>query len=186
MTKLLSVVFLLCLAPLSISSFQPVAFPLRNLTSNRGARKVTKLFLFDGLFGKKDKGDLASFSLPRDNSAALAQYIQQWAETLQDSATLTTPVKVVPNENGAQILFRPKESFYKSKEEERATEEGGAENKMSNKPKKQGGVEVIVEGDGRLVARRCEMDEGTMIREMSEESIIASLKKAVGVWKAEH
>ena len=178
-------------APVRVRSFQPIFQPLHASTGNcRADTSPKSLFLFEGLFGQKDTGDddLATFSLPADQSDALAEYIRQWAGTLPDSKLLTTPVEIVAMDDGAQILFRPKESTYKSKEEELATEEGMQEEDAMSDEKsiKQGGVEVLVDGEGEVVARRCEMEEGTMIREMSEEAIVESLKKAMDVWKSEH
>jgi hypothetical protein len=53
--------------------------------------------------------------------------------------------------------------------------------------KKQGGVEILVEklssSSLQVRAKRCEIDDDTMIKEMSEEVIIQELKKAIGVWK---
>ena len=55
---------------------------------------------------------------------------------------------------------------------------------------KQGGVEVLVDKvDGDLLqvrAQRCEIEEGTMIKEMSEATILKELQKAMDVWKKEH
>ena len=54
---------------------------------------------------------------------------------------------------------------------------------------KEGGVQVRVErlsgGDLRVIASRCEVEEGTMTKEMSEGVIIDSLRKAVTAWRKE-
>ena len=54
---------------------------------------------------------------------------------------------------------------------------------------KEGGVEILVEqlenGDIQVIAKRCDFDEDTMIKEMSESAILEQLKKAIGVWKKE-
>jgi hypothetical protein len=54
---------------------------------------------------------------------------------------------------------------------------------------KEGGVEVrvdqLVGGDLQVVASRCEVEEGTLIKEMSEQAIMDSLRKAVAAWKKE-
>ena len=68
---------------------------------------------------------------------------------------------------------------------------GDSEKTMTTKKnkdeKKQGGVEVLVEklpsSSLQVRAKRCEVDDDTMIKEMSEEVIIQELKKAIGVWK---
>ena len=53
----------------------------------------------------------------------------------------------------------------------------------------EGGVQVRVErlsgGDLRVIASRCEVEEGTMTKEMSEGVIIDSLRKAVTAWRKE-
>jgi hypothetical protein len=145
--------------------------------------------LFGGLVGDKKTNDdeLISFSkLPIDQYHALLEYVRQWAKLLE-SERLTTPVKVVTTDEGAKILFMPKEIAYKSKSEERAAEEGNTENKK--KPSMNGGIEIRVEkSDGEVVirAKRCDMDEDTMIREMSEEAIVDGLKKAIHVWTKDH
>merc|ERR1712238_629460 len=52
--------------------------------------------------------------------------------------------------------------------------------------KKQGGVQIFVEKLSRSLrvrAVRCEIDDDTVIKEMSEEVIIRELQKAINVWK---
>jgi hypothetical protein len=89
-------------------------------------------------------------------------------------------------------------SRYKSKSEEKEMEKqsnnsGGktiAPPIQSSKQKKEGGVEVIVEqvvmrtesSTIRVRARRCNMDDSTIVKEMSEETILKSLVDAVKVW----
>mmetsp|Transcript_6695 Transcript_6695/g.8826 ORF Transcript_6695/g.8826 Transcript_6695/m.8826 type:complete len:282 (+) Transcript_6695:264-1109(+) len=98
--------------------------------------------------------------------------------------------------SGVKLIFKPAKtgSAYKSKEEEKATEEKVSgyndpsnDKKKKRKPKKEGGVQIVVEkiDDGKLRVRafRCEMDEDTIIKEMSEEAIISNLKKAMNAWK---
>ena len=151
--------------------------------------------LFGGLFGSSDtKNDsdeeLASFAdFPASQKDGLTEYIREWAKLLETEGSLTTPIQVMSTpDQGVQILFRPKESTYQSKDEERAAEEGTAEKK--SEPQKQGGVQVMVEeqdgGKVKVAAKRCEMDEDTMIREMSEEAILSGLKKAINVWRKDH
>jgi len=102
--------------------------------------------------------------------------------------------------SGVKLIFKPAKtgSAYKSKEEEKATEEKVSgyndpsnDKKKKRKPKKEGGVQIVVEkiDDGKLLRKlrvrafRCEMDEDTIIKEMSEEAIISNLKKAMNAWK---
>lgn len=133
---------------------------------------------------------------------SLSEYIQQWSKFFQDdpkSMGLLTPVNVIPSDttateegvaraNGVKVVFKKTKTggSYKSSKEEKAVEEGGTTVKKK-KEIREGGVEILVEqledGKVRVRARRCETDEETTIKEMSEEAIVNDLKKAVGVWK---
>ncbi|KAL7544484.1 hypothetical protein ACHAWF_007898 [Thalassiosira exigua] len=124
---------------------------------------------------------------------------------------LTTPVLVrksrrpasaadgVVSRAGVRILFQATNTGdrYKSASEERLEERErngpGAVKKSTPgaapavaKARKEGGVEVLVEktaeGNVRVRARRCNVDEKTIVKEMSEEVIVRSLKKAVEAW----
>jgi len=90
---------------------------------------------------------------------------------------------------------------YKSKSEEKQLERqrsGGApppssssSSAFSRVQKKEGGIEIICEEivskegkvELRLRARRCNMDDATVIKEMSEQTILKRLDEAVEVWK---
>lgn len=86
---------------------------------------------------------------------------------------------------------------YISKNEEKMLERQSASDKSVNpikkvaKQKKEGGVEIIVEeivrdSNSNLIrvrARRCNMDDNTVVKEMSEETIVKSLADAVNMWK---
>jgi len=98
-------------------------------------------------------------------------------------------------------------SAYKSASEERQLERerstpppaASSSSSSSKKPavlkntfqKKEGGVEILVEKtmgkDGivgvRVRARRCNMGDFTVIKELSEETIVKRIQEAVGVWK---
>ena len=103
--------------------------------------------------------------------------------------------------DGIRILFQTTNTGdrYKSASEERQDERerssGGApppSKKSSSstpvimKQQKEGGVEVLVEkttdGKIRVRARRCNMDNKTIVKEMSEVVIVKSLKRAVEAW----
>merc|ERR1712238_123395 len=59
---------------------------------------------------------------------------------------------------------------------------------LKQEEKKQGGVQIFVEklsGSLQVRAVRCEIDDDTVIKEMSEEAIIRELQKAINVWKKE-
>jgi hypothetical protein len=126
---------------------------------------------------------------------------------------VTTPVNVVrsklnndgndplaiQSKFGVRLEFKQTNtgSAYKSKSEEREMERPGSPSTSSssgpvyNKNKKEGGVEAIVEliedvngkKDLRVRARRCNMGDFTVLKEMSEESIVKNLGKAVDLWK---
>ena len=96
--------------------------------------------------------------------------------------------------SGVQLVFKNTNTGYMSKEEEDSM--GGGYKKAStdapkNEPKKeekkQGGVKILVErlsnGEIQVRAQRCNMDEDTMIKEMSEVTILKELTKAIDVWK---
>ena len=126
---------------------------------------------------------------------SLSVYIQQSAALFVTSGVgLTTPVSVEPvvqsdaSVSGARILFQKVDTGYDDKDDENEEEE---ETKPKKQEVKQGGVEVLVEkvGNGDLLqvrAQRCEIEEGTMIKEMSEATILKELQKAMDVWKKEH
>jgi len=93
-------------------------------------------------------------------------------------------------------------SAYKSKDEEREFEkqQPGSSSDLNkkvviktSKQKKEGGIEVlaekIVQKDGNLYfrvrARRSNLDDSTVIKEMSEEVILKRLQEAVSIWKRE-
>jgi len=167
----------------------------------------SKQGLFGGIFGTNEaKLDdelalypkLASSDLKFDS---LVEYLQQWAQLFDGKGMgLTTPVTIravnnvldkssddVVKASGVQILFLKVETGYKDKDEK---EEEDAQEKRDEKEVKQGGVEILVEqlqdSSVQIRARRCEMDDDTMIKEMSEETILKELKTMINVWKKEH
>jgi hypothetical protein len=102
--------------------------------------------------------------------------------------------------SGVRLLFRKVNTGYQSKQEEE--ESGGYRSKDDDDDEKkkdkkkdqnashQGGVEILVEkvkgSSGhqvRVRAQRCDFDEDTMIKEMSEETILRELQTAIDVWK---
>ena len=106
--------------------------------------------------------------------------------------------------SGIRILFKQTNTgaAYKSKDEERALERQGSPAttakpagsatavQTKRKASKEGGVEVLVEetldNDLRVRARRCNMDDRTVVKELSEQVIVKQLEKAVGVWQKDH
>ena len=98
------------------------------------------------------------------------------------------------SESAAEKLHR--QGCPKEKKNEKARNSGGDGSEPKKSPssttlvvakgRKEGGVEVLVEkttdGNIRIRARRCNMDNKTIVKEMSEEVIVRSLKKAVETW----
>lgn len=139
---------------------------------------------------------------------SLSDYItNKWINLFESGEIkLTTPVKLLKGENcidqddssrsgntvrssRCRLVFQKVDSGYESDEEEE--EAADSESKSPDEEPKQGGVEIevqmISENDDakslRVEARRCEIDENTMIKEMSEEKIVKELQKAIDVWK---
>ena len=165
----------------------------------------------DAAKSKTDDGSLAKYTnLGSDDVKfnSMSDYISKWGnlfETDPKGMGLTTPVIVrastklesdqeadpsnivnVEEFTGVQLIFKNTATGYKSSKDE-ATEE--KEGNKKAKEKLQGGVEVLVEKtpEGvRVRARRCNTDDDTMIKEMSEEAILSELQKAIGIWKREN
>lgn len=138
---------------------------------------------------------------------SLSGFIATWSRKFEEDRKgmgLTTPVKIssfleeggddeqlsadLIERSGVRIIFQPTKTGYNSKKEEDSRERGdGDSDKKKKGPPKEGGVEISVEkmsnGEVQLTARRCETDEDTTIKEMSEEAIISQLKKAIDAWK---
>ncbi|KAL3776873.1 hypothetical protein ACHAW5_009521 [Stephanodiscus triporus] len=116
---------------------------------------------------------------------------------------LLTPAAAVAAENnddgdtikfsGVQLLFKKGKtggrSAYQDKDDERHNKNEKEGQRDNVDATKEGGVEVRVEqlssGDLRVIASRCEMDEGTLTKGMSEGVIVDSLKKAISAWRKE-
>ena len=90
-------------------------------------------------------------------------------------------------------------SRYKSKSEERELETAQPNSSSAStapmsplKQSREGGVEILVEEVSksgkrqlRVRARRCNMDDKAVVKELSEETILKRLGEAVTVWKKE-
>lgn len=156
--------------------------------------------------------DLASFTnLARSGDDAsvaynsVAGYLKDWAALYKGEGGkqkgLTTPVSVslilppddenddetVYESTGVKFTFKPPENAYFSKSEERASEEGRKEKEKKVSP---GGLAVIVErvaegGQVQVIAKRCDIEEGTVVKEMSEQFLIGELRTAIQIWKDE-
>lgn len=176
------------------------------------AAPATQQFLFGGLFEPKaetpDEGDLAKYSsLPAAKYDALSEYIRLWADLFEDESKqrmgLTTPVKIFPStsdaegvtgSSGVRIVFQKTKTGdkYKSSKDDKAaeSESDDAPKKKKKDARLEGGVQVLVEtldtGDMVVRATRCDFDEDTMIKEMSEETILSELKRAMDVWRRDN
>ena len=104
---------------------------------------------------------------------------------LKPGSGLTTPVEMVEVANGMQLVFKPSSSSFVSFKEEKAAEKARerGEDLKDDKPRrekdKEGGVEVVIEESPypRVRALRCNMGEGTVVKEQSEKIIMSALKK---------
>ena len=173
------------------------------------ATTTTRLHLFG--FGEKvdedqeglQENELARFShlLSSDDNPttkfdSLSIMILEWSKLFMDPEKkmgLTTPVALVElpkdeNMAGVQLLFRKTKKGYADKDRKNEEDKPGNKN-QKEEAVKEGGVEIRVKqlagGEFQVVASRCEIEEGTMIKEMSEQTIIDSLKKAMAAWKKE-
>jgi len=141
---------------------------------------------------------------------SLSDYIaNKWIDLFATGTiSLTTPVSVLKgivvgaddddDESlldvvGCRLIFQKVDTGYQSKDEEERSSSNNDDDNEKKEPK-QGGMEILVQKRKpstaqavslRVVARRCEVDEDTMIKEMSEEIIVKELQKAIGVWKKE-
>jgi len=177
-------------------SFSTVGFAVRKIPFTTVPRTTNTLLQMS----KTDKELVCITKVSPGKYDVLSEYIQEWAQLLQRGGVrfaLATPVTVtasdakpsgnVENVSGVKFLFQKTQTgdAYKSKEEERAIEEGEEEAKPE-KNVSEGGVEVLVEqlkdGKVQVRARRCDVEDDTIIKEMSEESIASELAKAVEVF----
>ena len=169
---------------------------------------------WEDLFVRLDGPELQRFenlSGPKDQ---LSEYLKEWAELMPDYKRLTTPVRVevstqppnsyekVSERAGVSLLYMPTNTgkAYLSKSEERVREQqtgstsssssSAKSNLQMKKMKKEGGIEVLTEvtsdGELRVRARRCNMGDDTVVKEISEETILKRLEEAIKVWKQDH
>jgi hypothetical protein len=142
-----------------------------------------------------------------DQLGRLIEYLHEWANLPESSKALTTPIRVVTNgptgptagvveQSVMQFLFLPTAtgSRYVSRDEERSREQenrsggasGGSIPTASSKTKKEGGLEFLIEvtrdDKVRVRARRCNYAPGVILKEMTEETILARIKKVVTYW----
>jgi hypothetical protein len=97
---------------------------------------------------------------------------------------------------GVKFTFTPPKSAFDDRKDKGDDDDSKASGKKKKKETSPGGVQVIAQkisrssgGSGatevRLLASRCDIDEGTIIKEMSEQCIADDLRKAVKIWRDE-
>mmetsp|Transcript_9254 Transcript_9254/g.15318 ORF Transcript_9254/g.15318 Transcript_9254/m.15318 type:complete len:226 (+) Transcript_9254:153-830(+) len=169
----------------------------------------TKLNLFGNLFGNDDADrenkELARFSnllVSNDMNIdvkfdSLSIMISSWSKMFSGDhkkmgLTTAVDVLVLPTSDdsaGVQLLFKKGtggRSAYSDKDDKN---DDGDKKKEKQETIKEGGVQVTInktpDGDLEVIAKRCEIEEETMIKEMSEQTIIDSLGQAMQAWKKE-
>mmetsp|Transcript_14998 Transcript_14998/g.28519 ORF Transcript_14998/g.28519 Transcript_14998/m.28519 type:complete len:268 (-) Transcript_14998:363-1166(-) len=160
------------------------------------------------------ENELARFSheLSSEDAAhvkfdSLSIMISEWSKFFTDpdkNMGLTTPVVLVElksdedntdtddvtNFSGVQFLFQKGKTGGKSAYQDKDDEKNSEKNKKDREDAvKDGGVEVKVNqlsnGNLSVTAKRCEIEEGTVVKEMSEQTIVDSLRKVMVAWKKE-
>lgn len=142
---------------------------------------------WDDQFLRLDGPELWREGLGAGSVKAAKDFIQNTfgPRFLKPGSGLTTPVDVVEVANGVQLVFKPSSSTFVSFKEEKAAEKARerGEDIKDDQPRrekdKEGGVEVVIEESPypRVRALRCNMGEGTVVKEQSEQIIMSSLKK---------
>jgi len=168
----------------------------------------TKLNLLGNLFGN-DVADVETKELARFSNLlvssdvnidvkfdSLSIMISSWSKMFSDHKKmgLTTAVDVVElpksgDSAGVQLLFKKGKGgrfAYRDKDDKK---DDGDKKKQKEDSVKEGGVQVMInklsDGNLEVIASRCEIEEGTIIKEMSEQTIIDSLGQTMKAWKKE-
>jgi len=168
-------------------------------TSNFASASTTQQ-QWDDLFLSLDGPELLRTYIPFETQQLQEKcqfYVQNWAVTKfvdAKSTGLSTPAIVENTPNGVKIIFKPTNTgkAYKSKDEERKLEQQSTKYKsptskqpssINTKELTEGGIEIVFEkdyeGGFRLRAKRCNMSYDTVVKEMSEETILSKLKTVV-------
>jgi len=112
--------------------------------------------------------------------------------TNDEKDTTSSEDQSIAASNGIRLVFQNMDTAYLSRKEEKE-QERSPNKKEKEKEKLQGGVEILVEKmivsdtNGKIElqvrARRCDFEEDTIIKEMSEETIVRELQLAIDIWK---
>jgi len=175
------------------STFSAVSFPSEGQSTNQQQ--------WDDLFVKLVGPELIRLEVPEEQDyGELCAFMEEWARLFETSPTsktgLTTPVTVsrspaLPNAVGVEIKFKTTATgdLYKTAKEDKREEKMRQNYPKSTpsrkteiktkKPRKDGGVEILVEQypSLRIRARRCNMDDKTVVKEMSEKVILKKLEQ---------
>lgn len=173
------------------ATFSVVSYP--------GGQKDANQEQWDDLFTKLDGPELIRMDIPKKQDyGELCAFVEEWARLFETSPAsktgLTSPVRISrskapPNAFGVEINFETTNTGdrYTTSKEDRKEEKlrsNYSEKKISPTKRKDGGVEILVEKypTFRIRARRCNMDDKTVIKEMSETAILKRLQQDIGFY----
>jgi hypothetical protein len=165
--------------------------------------------MWDDAFLKLDGPELFRYEsrVSPDLFIQLTEYVKEWGQLFAESGKLTTPVDYeastkgpnaafegVSRRDGMKLLFQSTGTGvnYLSREEERELEKKGVRPAapISRRVRPEGGVEVLVEittkGNLRVRARRTAMGKDTVIKELSEETILSRLKETLDLFEKKY
>jgi hypothetical protein len=134
------------------------------------------------------------------NQGRLATPIQAQDVTATSMSSNTCPTVIRRQQSAVRLLFLPTNTGnrYRSKDEERERErasDASASNSGVSARRatmaKEGGVEFVVEvlkQDNRLRvrAKRCNYGDDTVIKELSEKTILSRFRQCMEVWQKDH
>ena len=91
---------------------------------------------------------------------------------------------------GIQLLFKKGSGIRSAYSDTDDKNNNGNKKKETEETIKEGGIQVMInktpDGDLDVIAKRCEIEEETIVKEMSEQTIINSLGQAIVTWKKEN
>jgi hypothetical protein len=134
---------------------------------------------------------------PEKAAEVLREWLGDWVQAWEaEGSGLTTPIEVKPTDDGARLVWKPKESSYSSSKEDRARQKGGRWEQSSTssgsdddepKPKRQkktGGLDFrVLQPEVGVEVVRCDYDEGVIVKVTSEKTIISRLKRDLAVYE---